>query len=217
MSGPGENPPIVSPEPTVPEYTLGFGDVIEVKFFNNEQFNEIVAVRPDGRITLQRMGEIFVTGMTPRQLDSLVTEKYSVFIQEPDVTVFVREFNGYQVYVLGEVKTPGGYPVQRDMTILQAIASAGGVSEGGKLASVVVIRRKESGEIDAFKVNLKEAVKRDEQAIRDYDIYVRPLDIVYVPKAFVASMSTFMTQVYSGVIPPVDLYLRWLWWDTWKD
>jgi protein involved in polysaccharide export with SLBB domain len=197
----------------VPEYRLGFGDVIEVKFFNNERFNETVTVRPDGRMALQRMGEFFVSGMTPRELDSLITVRYAEFIQQPDVTIFLREFGGYQVYVLGEVNTAGGYPVQRDMTVLQAIAAAGGMRDGGKLASVVIIRQKETGEIDAFKVNLKEAVKRDEEAVRDQNIYVQPLDIVFVPKTFVANMSTFMTQVYAGFFPPVQLYLQALFID----
>ncbi|MFQ6103275.1 MAG: polysaccharide biosynthesis/export family protein [Candidatus Glassbacteria bacterium] len=79
---------------TVPEYRLGFGDVIEVKFFNNERFNETVKVRPDGRISMERMGEIFVTGLTPLELDSLITLKYSEFIQQPEVTVILREFGG---------------------------------------------------------------------------------------------------------------------------
>jgi len=91
----------------VPEYTLGFGDVLEIKFFNNNQFNEIVSVRPDGRITMEKIGDIFVDGMTPSQLDSLITKTYADIILNPDVTVFVRQFGGYKVFVLGEVNTPG--------------------------------------------------------------------------------------------------------------
>jgi polysaccharide export outer membrane protein len=78
------------------------------------------------------MGEKFAAGMTPLQLDCLITLKYSEFIQDPDVTVIVREFGGQQVHVLGEVNSPGGYPVERNMTLLQAVASAGGVKEGGE-------------------------------------------------------------------------------------
>ena len=85
---------------SVPEYQLGFGDVIEVKFFDNERFKETVKVRPDGRISLECIGDIFVAGMTPAQLDSLVTRTYAEIIQNPDVTIFVRDFGGYQVYVL---------------------------------------------------------------------------------------------------------------------
>ncbi|MFQ6103274.1 MAG: SLBB domain-containing protein [Candidatus Glassbacteria bacterium] len=115
------------------------------------------------------------------------------------------------------MNTPGGYPVQRDMTLLQAIAAAGGAMDGAKLQSTVVIRRGTDGEIDAFKVNLKEAVKRNKTAIAEQDIYVQPLDIVYVPKTFVANMSTFMSQVYDGLIPPVDIYLEYLLYQRFRD
>ena len=91
----------------MPEYRLGFGDEIEVKFFNNAQFNEMITVRPDGRITLEKIGDIYVTGMTPSQLDSLITTTYADIIRDPEVTVFVRKFGSYQTYILGEVGDPG--------------------------------------------------------------------------------------------------------------
>ncbi len=195
---------------SVPEYRLGLGDVIEVKFFHNPRFNEIITVRPDGRIAMERIGEIVIAGMTPLELDSLITAKYSSFVQDPEVTVFVREFGGYQVYVLGEVNSPGGYPIQRSMTVLQALAAAGGTKDGAKLANVMVLRRRMSGEVEAFKVDLKHSVKSSNGDIVENDQFIRPLDIVYVPKTFIASASTFMGQVFTGLVPPVNVYLDWL-------
>ena len=201
-------PPLASRGSTVPEYQLGFGDVIEVKFFNNQRFNETITVRPDGRISMERMGEVFVAGLTPLQLDSLITREYSKFVQSPDITIILREFGGYQVYVLGQVNAPGGYPVQRNMTLLQAIAAAGGTMDGAKIQSTVVIRRNEKGEIDAFKVDLQKVVKRDREASAQEDIYVQQLDIVYVQKSFVKNMCKCMTRVDAGVIPSVARCLR---------
>ena len=85
-----------------PEYLLGFGDVIEIKFFRNTEFNETVTVRPDDRISLQKVGELEVSGMTPSQLDSVITAIYSEFVLEPEVTVIVRQFGGQNFYVLGK-------------------------------------------------------------------------------------------------------------------
>ncbi len=200
-----------------PEYRLGFGDVLEVKFFYNPRFNETITVRPDGRIAMERIGEISIAGMTPMNLDSLITAKYSEFIQDPEVTVFVREFGGYQVYVLGEVNSPGGYPVQRSMTLLQALAAAGGTKDGAKLGNVMVLRRGVTGEVKAFKVDLKHSIKSSNGDIVEDDQFVQALDIVYVPKTFIASASTFLTQVYAGVIPPVDLYIQTLFWSRLHD
>ncbi|MFQ5770534.1 MAG: polysaccharide biosynthesis/export family protein [bacterium] len=193
----------------MPEYQLGFGDVIDIKFFRNAQFNEMVTVRPDGRISLAKVGELLVTGMTPSQLDSVITEVYEKFVLEPDVTVIVRQFGGYQVYVLGEVNSPGGYPVQRNMTLLQALASAGGAKISAKLGSVMVLRRGQNQEIKAIKVDLVKSVKAKSQLdITQNNIIVLPQDIVFIPKTFIASVSDFMRQIYAGFLPPLDVYLR---------
>jgi protein involved in polysaccharide export with SLBB domain len=209
---------------TVPEYRLGFGDEVEVKFFNNEQFNEIIGVRPDGRITLERIGDIYVNGMTPSELDSLVTVTYADIIRDPDVTVFVRKFGSYQVYVLGEVKNPGGYPVERNMTIVQVLAVAGGVPFSGAMGSVMVLRQGRNEEIKAVKLDLNSYLAggrlrmttiEKEIEISANDFFILPQDIVYVPRTPVASIVEFLEELYRGVLPPLDIYLRALWWKGW--
>lgn len=202
-------PPTSTRQQALPEYRLGFGDVVEFKFFINSEFDETVTVRPDGRISLMKVGEIYVNGMTPSKLDSLVTASYREFVLDPDITVIVRQFQGNQVYVLGEVTAPGGYIVQRDMTVLQALASAGGVTNMAKLGSVIILRRGHNKEPVAFKVDLGRSVKAKSRAdIATNDMQIQPQDIVYVPKTFVANVANFMRQVYEGVLPPLDLYLR---------
>ena len=191
-------------ETETPEYRLGFGDVIEVKFFNSDQFNETITVRPDGRISMEKIGELYVTDMTPAQLDNIITQKYSEVIKSPDVTVILREFGGHQMYVLGEVNNAGGYPVQRDMTLLQAIATAGGANNSAKLKNVMLLRRGMQGKVEAIKVDLSKPLK----GLVSNDLYVQPQDIIYVPKTFVANASTFLGQVYDGLLPPIDTYMR---------
>lgn len=206
---------------SVPEYRLGFGDGIEVKFFNNEQFNELIDVRPDGRITLERIGDIYVNGMTPSQLDSLVTVTYADIIRDPDVTVFVRRFGSYQVYVLGEVKNPGAYPVERNMTIVQVLAVAGGVPFSGALGSVMVLRQGRNEDIKAVKIDvnyylaggrLRLTTIEKEIDVSVNDFFIQPMDIVYVPRTPIASIVEFLEEIYRGVLPPIDTYLRAVWW-----
>lgn len=208
----GNTDPSRQSEPVFPpEYSLGFGDVVEIKFFNNERFNETVAVRPDGRITLEKMGDIPVIGMTPLQLDSLITVTYAEFVRSPEVTVFVRQFGSYQVYVLGEVNLPGGYPIQQNMTIMQAVAVAGGAKETAKLGCVMILRRGEGESVNAVKVDLASVIKGANGVISLDDFYVQGQDVIYVPKTFIASASAFLKQVYDGLLPPVDIYLRAAW------
>ncbi len=199
---------------TFPEYQLGFGDVIEVKFFNNPRFNETLAVRPDGRISLEKMNEVFVIGMTPARLDSLVSATYAQFVLNPEVTVFVRQFGGNQVYVLGEVKSPGGYPLQKDMTLLQALTAAGGPNQTAKLKSVLLLRPGLNHEIHALRLDLSKALHGSTGAVSGNALHVQAQDVVYVPKTFIGNVSGFLKQVYDGVLPPLSIYLQALWWSN---
>ncbi|MCB0258645.1 MAG: polysaccharide biosynthesis/export family protein [Calditrichaeota bacterium] len=191
-------------EAETPEYRLGFGDVLDIRFFNSAQFDQTVTVRPDGRISILRLGDVYVNGMTPSQLDSIITEKYAEIIIDPDITVIVREFGAYQVYVLGEVNRSGGIALRREMTLLQAIAAAGGPNNYAKLSSVMLLRRDGKGEVEAVRIDLTKSLSGEAPS----DLPVQAQDIIYLPKTFVASASVFMRQVYDGVLPPIDSYLR---------
>ena len=192
-----------------PHYRLGFGDVIEVKFFNNEKFNETLTVRPDGRISMQKVGDIPVAGLTPNRLSQLIAKIYARILKNPEVTVIVRNFGGSQVYILGEVNSPGAIPLQRNLTILQTLAQAGGYTEAANLKSVLLMRRLNDGTIDASRVNLR---ARSEQALMANDLYVKAADIIYVPKTFIANVNTFVDQALAGFIKPLDVYLRAAWY-----
>lgn len=190
---------------SLPPYRLGFGDILEIKFFNNREFNETVPVRPDGRIAIEKVGEIEVAGKTPAYVDSVVTQIYSQFVRSPEVTVIVREFGNNQVYVFGEVYSPGKFPIAQEMTLVQALANAGGPKDTAKLNSVLVIRRDRDGRPTASRVDLWRLTEHPEDAS---DGAVQPLDVIYVPRTFIANVSSFMSKVYDSVIPPFDAYLR---------
>ena len=205
-----DTPATLPAKPAIePEYQLGYGDVVEVKFFRSPQFNETVTVRPDGRISLQRIGDVYVAGMTPARLDRLITQSYNEILVDPDVTVFVRNIGSHKVYVLGEVQQPGGYPVERDMTVLQTLASAGGPKESAKLKNIIILRQSPDKSLLPIMVNLTSSLKHggaNGDAAQNITIQAR--DIIYVPKTAIASVSSFMNQIYNGILPPVDLYLR---------
>ena len=191
------------------DYLLGYGDVIEVKFFNNEQYNEVVAVRPDGKISLQRVGDIRVVGMTTSELDKIITETYSEILIDPDVTVFVREFGGQEFYVMGEVAKPGKYPVEKGMTLLRALATAGGPKETAKLNSVILLRADEHGRAEATRVNLDLSYLRDDMR---RDLSLRAYDVIYVPKTFIADVNAWVSQFYDVLLPPLDVWTRYKYW-----
>ncbi len=204
----------VSTEETDEEYKLGPGDKLTVKFFNNEELNEEVTVRPDGRISLQRVGDIPVNGLTPTQLTQVITQKYTDILLDPGVTVIVDEFGGNTVYVLGEVSAPGNYQVQRNMTMIRALAAAGGPTDEASLSSVILIRLVAKDRISATRVDLSIPMLHHDPSL---DLSVRAFDIIYVPKTFIANIRSFVTQIYDTILPPLDLYARSVFWsNAWK-
>lgn len=197
---------LVTRPDSIPEYRLGYGDVIEVNFFYNPDLDETLTIRPDGRITLPRLGDILVVGMTPAQLDELITKEYSEIIREPDVTVIVREIGEEVVYVLGEVNKPGGYPLNPyGTTVLGAISLAEGSKPSAKLNSVILIKKDLRGVPTPRRVNLTRAVGGG--GIED-DPLLRGNEIVYVPATFIGQLNTFMDQFFTKMMPPMDFYLK---------
>lgn len=192
-----------------PTYLLGYGDVIEVKFFKNQEYNDTVAVRPDGRISLQRVGDIYVKGMSTTELDDIITKTYAEILRDPEVTVIVREFGGQEFYVMGEVAKPGKYEVGKGMTLLRALATAGGPTDSGKLNSVMLLRADDYGRAEATRVNLDMSAVADNVA---RDIPLQAYDIVYVPRTFVADVNAWLSQVYDVILPPLDVWTRYKYW-----
>ncbi|MBN1478919.1 polysaccharide export protein [candidate division KSB1 bacterium] len=193
------------------EYHLGYGDVVEIKFFHNAEYNDVVAVRPDGKLTLQRLGDIDVAGMRVTQLDSIITSNYSEILVNPDVTVFVREFGGHYVYVLGEVQHPGSYNITKGMSILRAIATAGGPLFSAKMNSIILIRSDEQKNLTAERINL---LPSNFETLLNNDMQVLPYDLVYVPRTFVADLESFVTQIYKIVMPPLELATRFYYYNA---
>ena len=187
------------------EYELGYGDMIDIKFFNNSEFNENLIIRPDGRISMEVIGEIYVQGMTPAQLGDVIEQSYSRLVKDPQATVIVRQFGGQRVYVLGEVENPGAYPIQREYSILQILAEAGGFKNSANLKSIVLIRRHSAEDISAQRIDLS---LKSSAEIDMNDFTLQSYDIIYVPKHFIANVNTFLQQALAGFIQPLDLYLR---------
>ncbi|NUO79760.1 polysaccharide export protein [candidate division KSB1 bacterium] len=189
----------------LPEYRVGVLDELEIRVQFHERLNELAKVRPDGRITLQEIGELYVLDLTAAEIDRIITEAYSKNLHTPEVTVFVRNFAGRSVYVLGEVDKPGRIDLMPNMTVLQALAAAGGTIRGAKMNSVVVLRPGSDGKLQAMRLDLNRGAIQNGLA---QDQILLPQDLVFVPKTFIANVNEFLTQIYDGLFPPFDIYLR---------
>jgi len=111
------------------DYYLQPGDNLEIKFFYNPELNESVIIRPDGKISLQLIDEIQAAGLTPSQLDDILTKKYSSQLKQSVLTVILKSFGGQRIYVGGEVNSPQVLTVVGKVNALQAIFDAGGLRD----------------------------------------------------------------------------------------
>jgi len=181
-----------------PEYRIQVGDQLEIKFFYSPELNEQVIVRPDGRISLQLIPEIVAADLTLAMLAKQLTERYAADLNQPQVTIIVREFGMQRVFVDGEVGSPGMVPILGRMTALQAISRAGGMKDTARSTEVIVIRRGEADTPVAIRVDLKKARDGSELA---QDIDLAPLDIIYVPRSRIANVNLFVDQYIRKVLP----------------
>ena len=171
-------PPVITSSVEVPEhYVIGPGDVLGIVFWREKELSGDVAVLPDGRITLPLINEMAAAGLTPEQLRAALIEAARQFVTDPTATVVVRQVNSRRVFVTGMVAKPGQYPLYQTMTVLQLIATAGGLLEYAKGDEVVIIRR-EPGQIVSFSFKYKE-VMRGKNLHQNIDL--KPGDTVVVP------------------------------------
>ncbi|GFO69649.1 polysaccharide secretin protein HfsD [Geomonas limicola] len=176
------------------EYRIQPGDQLDIKLFYNPELNEQLTVRPDGRITLQLVNDVVAAGLTPAELTNVLTKAYSSELRNPKVAVILRTSVADRVYVDGEVNRAGLIPLVGPTTVLQSISQAGGVKETAKSGEVILLRKTEDNKVAAYKINLEDALDGGGGA---KDIYLKPNDIIYVPKSTISNINTW-----------VDLYIR---------
>jgi len=134
--------PAAQSAPRSDEYRIGAGDVLEINVWNEPQASvAAVAVRPDGKVSLPLIKEIDVLGQTPMELQKALTARFEKLIRGADVTVVVKEIHSKKVYLVGAVGKAGPVPLVSDhMTVLQALAESGGLSQYAKRGKIYVLR-----------------------------------------------------------------------------
>jgi polysaccharide export outer membrane protein len=167
----------VKPATDDPNYVIGPEDNLIVSVWREPEISRSVPVRPDGKISLALLNDVQAAGLTPMQLGSAIAEKLQKFISEPQVTVIVASINSQRIFVVGEVGRTGTYTLLPNMTVMDALSSAGGFTPFAKRTKIYILR-KENGKMSSIPFNYKEAIKgrRPEQ-----DIALKPGDRIVVP------------------------------------
>jgi polysaccharide export outer membrane protein len=160
------------------DYRIGVGDVLAVLFWRDKDLSAEVVVRPDGIITLPVLNEVEAVGLTTEELRERVAEKALKFVaQPPVVSVVVRQIHSRSVYITGRVLRPGTYPLNGPLTVVQLIATAGGLTEYAKASKIVIVRTEGDKQV-SFRFNFKDVINQKELG---QNIALRPGDTVIVP------------------------------------
>lgn len=121
-------------------YRIGREDVLEVSVWRDAELSRTLVVRPDGKVSLPLAGEIRAVGRTPGELATEIQDSLAPYVLDPKVVVIVREVNSSRIFVTGEVVRPGAYPLRGKVSLLQALALAGGFSAFADTDAILIIR-----------------------------------------------------------------------------
>ncbi len=163
--------------PPPPNYIIGPDDLLSIVFWRDKDMSADVGVRPDGKISLPLLNEVQAAGLTPMQLRDRLTEEAKRFVEDPNVSVVVRQVNSRKVFVTGEVMKSGPYPLTGPTTVLQMIAIAGGLREYAD-SKHIILMRVENGRTVGYPFNYKNVSNRKDL---QQNVELEPGDIIVVP------------------------------------
>jgi polysaccharide export outer membrane protein len=168
------------PDPRRQEYVLGPSDALHITVWHNNDLSVDAVVRPDGTISLPLIGDLHAAGQTPGKLRAEITNRLATFVKEEAaiVTVAVAGINSYRFVVNGNVEHPGVFASNHYVTVVEAIAMAGGPNRFGSPEAAVIIRSSPTGPARRIPINFPAILAglHPEQ-----DLPLLPGDTIYVP------------------------------------
>jgi len=157
-------------------YVIGTSDVLVVTVFKEPNLSGSLLVRPDGMITMPLLGDIKASGKTPLQLADEITVKLKKYVQDPNVSVVLSQINSKKVYLMGEIGKTGPIDMTPGMTLLQAIATGGGLTQYANSKKIYILRTVDGKQLK-IPVQYKQALKGD----GSLNLSLNPGDTIVVP------------------------------------
>src|SRR5436190_15111837 len=162
----------------VNDYIIGPEDVLAVNVWKEPEVSRTLPVRPDGKISLPLIGDLLASGRTTSQLQGEIKQQLRTYFTSPEVTVLVQEAKSHKFNIVGEVTKPGSYVMSNSMTVLDAIAVAGGLKDFAKSSKIYVLRVSADGSHVRLPFNYKKVIKGGD--LKD-NVELVPRDTIVVP------------------------------------
>lgn len=179
-------------------YRISPGDELQLNFIVQLDMNTRLTVGPDGRITAPLIGGVFVGGLTPEDAGRALTAAYGAVLRNPQVETLISTYGAAQVYVGGEVRTPGAIPIRGQINVAQAVVAAGGFLDTARTGKVAVLRRRPADNILLVReVDVGTLLKGKPSE----DFQILPGDLIFVPRSNIAEVNRFVRQYLNGALP----------------
>jgi polysaccharide export outer membrane protein len=186
-----------------PRYHIEAGDTFDLTFDLSPEFNQLaVAVQPDGFVTLHGVGDIKVAGETVPQLTETVKQAYSKILNNPMISIVLKDFEKPYFVADGQVAKPGKYDMHGNMTVTQAIAVAGGFKSEAKHSQVVLFRRLDDQWTQAQLIDVKKMEKKRD--LRE-DPFLHTGDMLFVPKNTLSKIDRIIPNMSMGSYLPLAI------------
>jgi polysaccharide export outer membrane protein len=166
-----------------PAYRINPGDDIEIMVWGDDRLQRTVRVLPDGTFAFPLVGQIVAAGQLPADLERVISAALQPQYRGavPQVTVSVKNPNGYQFSIVGKVKSPGTYTPGRYVNALEAVSIAGGPTEFASMSNVSILR-KSGTRLQTIRVRLSNVLKGDTEGLSEADIpFIQSGDTLVVP------------------------------------
>ncbi len=172
-----------------PLYRLSKSDTVDVSFTFSPEFNQSLTIQPDGFVALRGAGLVLAEGLTVVELQQAITTAYGGFLNQPEITVTLKDFDRPYFLASGEVAHPGKYELRGDLTVNEAVAIAGGFTQQAKHSQVVLFRRVSLDVAEAHLIDVKKML--NSRDLRE-DWHLQPGDFVYVPQSRVSKLRKYV-------------------------
>jgi polysaccharide biosynthesis/export protein len=187
-----------------PRYKIAPGDSFDLNFELSPEFNQSgISVQPDGFVNLRGIGDIRVQGQTVPELTKTLTVAYGKFLNDPLISVILKDFEKPYFVADGQVGKPGKYDMRGDITLTQAIAIAGGFTDASRHSQVLLFRRVSDQWMEAKIINVKQMEKSGN--LKE-DPMLHPGDMLFVPKSTFSKIDKFFPSASMGTFfrPPTN-------------
>lgn len=180
-----------------PRYEVAPGDVIDLTFPLQADFNQVITVAPDGYISLHGIGDFYAAGKSLPELRQDLAKAYSGILHNPIVNVDLKDFQKPYFYINGQVAHPGKFDLRENTTVSEALAIAGGETQNAKSSQVLLFRRTPGGAmVEVRKLDIKKMLKKGNLT---EDMMLQPGDLIFVPQSAISKIARFLPSSSLGV------------------